>query len=749
MSIRKRLTKSVTAKREFPTLFFKYSDLATLSGLATGANSDEFARVTAGTDSDINNNRVPPVNPPSNGSLYRNYGDRLFNAAFAAKFTSSEEERARYYAFCTSSVENLSGYTDWGTTAQEREGLQASHILAGMSVFVDLFYDSLDPAYRQDIFDRIDTQLDIHEQVILTDGREWVYGKTGNTNQVWWWSFLLGSLVQFAHTQDNKYRNFILSSIANTNEIFEIRGGEETASNTEGLFYTSYSMHCLLQTIDVLQNIELASLDYDNHSWLQGINDMYFYTYLPGNYNIVGYGDQNGVVGRGPQHILAYLSKINSGGRAAEIEYLRQSLWVNPSVNQSGNPNTGILCLDWLWRDASITSSVPSLSSVHNFTDWGVGVYKTDMSATSATYLSFKAANPAGARAWQLWRDGDPLMRTPNISHEMSDQGTFVYQPSGIRFIDGALYNLYKKTSIGNAITFNTSSTLGFKYTNAQIATVWDLSAIDELAESRQDINQAGTWANFTVENEMISSNLVNGYVSATLTPMSGGVGENVFVAGEYHQWYPSSVNLSAGGTYETELSSVYRTLLKFPNDVLCIVDHIDIGPTKSLAPRAYFHANSDSSFRATISDGGESSNSFSAVFTNPTGPFSNTLFCASGPVTPSGLTVSRSVTDYEEVPGSYPKSVDKAGGWDALQVYQWYARFEYGNLLGMNQMIYAAVPYDKTARVHTISNTNESVSFTVECSDGNTYAVQIASKDDPTTRTNVFGNSSTYYTVT
>jgi len=736
-----------SAVSSFPALFFRSDDLANLSSLATGDLSTEFSRVEAGAERDIAVSNYPPANQgdaPTDGGVWRNYGDRLFNAAFAAKFTSNATSATEFFNYCSSVATTLSSYTDWGPTAQDQEGLAASHIMAGMSVFVDLFYDQLSKEFREDLLSRINTQLDIHKSVIITEGREWVKGKTSNINQIFWWGFLFGSIVNYIHSGDRTYRGYILSSIDNTNQCFQLRNGQDTASDPENLFYMSYSLHGLIQTVDVLKNLGLA--DYESSTWLQNIYKMYMYAYLPDYLYQTGYGDQNGLVGRGPQHLLAYLENLTSDG---EIGFIRDSLWNNPAVNQFGNPNTGILCLDFLWKNPAITSSTPTLSSVYNFTDWGVGVYKEDLASSAATYLSFKAANPAGNYAWQLWRDGDPLMSQPIISHEHADQGSFIYQPSGLRFIDGALYNRYKKTSIGNALTFFVSSQIDFKYTDAQIATIWDLTAINELAESRDEINQAGVWENFLAEDEMIANNLVGGNVSATLTPMSSGVSGEVFVAGEYHRWYPSSVDLSAGGTYETELSSVYRSLLKLPNDVLCIVDHIDIGPSKALAPRAYFNANSSAVYRNRIFDGGSNAGSYSALFAEDTGgSTSSTLFCASGPVTPSGMTISRSVTDLEDVPGTSPKSVDKAGGWNALPVYQWYTRFEYDNLSGMNQMIYAAVPHDKTANIHTISSDDDSVTFTVECSDGNTYSIQIASKDDSSVRNSVFGNPNTYYTL-
>ena len=65
-----------------------------------------------------------------------------------------------------------------------------------------------------------------------------------------------------------------------------------------------------------------------------------------------------------------------------------------------------------------------------------------------------------------------------------------------------------------------------------------------------------------------------------------------------------------------------------------------------------------------------------------------------------------------------------------------------------MNQMVYIAVPYDKTSTVSDMTQTDNYVQFTVTTSDGTSYVVKIASKNDPEIREIVFSSPDVYYTV-
>jgi len=743
---------------QLPTLFFDSTDVDTLRALAAGSLSTEFGRSAAGAEADFVNNRYPAANEedaPTNGATWRNYGDRLFNAAFAAKFTDNETSAAAFSGYCNTVVSRLVDYSAWGPTEIQNpslagegvytfhnQGLAASHILTGFSVYLDLFYDQISEPLRSNMVSAMERQLSVFNDTIvsgtedLPGSREWIKGITSNINQVFWNSVLCAGLVLHKINNSASALEFVEMARANTSRCFELRNGKGDGSDPENLFYMSYSLHALLQSVKALQ--QNGYEDFTSGYWLQNIYKMYMYLYTPNFYNIVGFSDQDGVVGRGPQHILSYLQQLTGDGAIGTI---RDSLWANPNVSQQGNPNTGILCLDFLWKDPDIPTSSISLPDIENFTDMGVGVYKENWTS-GATQTAFKSSDPAGQYAWSLWKSGNYLLDRPVISHEKADQGNFVYLPSGIRFIDGGLYERPKRTSSNNAITFLPPAPLKFKYTDAQISGVWDLSALSAF-EGIEEQQQAGCWNNFLSEVEVgVDRNeLIEGNVKGNLIPMTKDSSGNVFVAGEHTRWYASSISLEAGGKYRNDLQSVYRTNLKLPNDVLCIVDHIDLG-TKELAPRSYFRLNSTPSDSYEISAGG----GFSAIFHHDDG-YDHTLFYA-GPTTASALQIGRSVSDITKVPGAAPKSIDKAGGWDSVGSYSWYANYQFDFLTGMNQMVYIAVPYDKTSTVSDMTQTDNYVQFTVTTSDGTSYVVKIASKNDPEIREIVFSSPDVYYTV-
>ena len=104
---------------------------------------------------------------------------------------------------------------------------------------------------------------------------------------------------------------------ANTSRCFELRNGKGSGSDPENLFYMSYSLHVLLQSVKALQ--QNGYEDFTSSYWLQNIYKMYMYMYTPNFYNIVGFSDQDGVVGRGPQHILSYLQQLTGDGAIGTI----------------------------------------------------------------------------------------------------------------------------------------------------------------------------------------------------------------------------------------------------------------------------------------------------------------------------------------------------------------------------------------------------------------------------------------------
>jgi hypothetical protein len=727
-----------------PTLFFNSTDVDTIKALAATTKSTEFGRLNTACANlyNLSATKLPAIDQndnSNNGANWRQFGDQLMAMSIASIFTSNDTSAANFKAWADESASRLSAYTAFGPNATHNEGLAASHIITGLSVYLDVFYSVLTDAQRTATITALERQLVVFQRVIDSESREWVYGITSNINQTFWTAVLFAGIVLNKIGRAGS-ENYVSQARANYGRVFQLRNGKGEGSDPENLFYLSYSMHSLIQAVQTL--VRNGYEDFTSGVWLQNIHKMYMYMYHPNFRNIVGMSDQDGVVGRGPQHTLAYLASITGEG---QIEKVRQTIWADPNTNQAGNPNEGTLAMDFLQYDPSIVSAAITLPAVQNFTDWGVGVYKSNWT-TSGTHLAFKSGNPAGTHAWDLWRRGSNIMKDPVISHEHADQGNFSFQPSGTRFIDGSLYERPKRTSSSNCLTFVPPSALKFRFSNAQIATVWDVSAIDQIADITE-LQQAGCWGNWLSEDEvgLDEDELIGGSVSGTLIPMSTSLSA-VFVGGDYGSWYPSSIDLAAGGTYDTGLSSVYRTNLVVSQQVLVVVDHVDTG-TQSMAPKAYF--------RNTWSAGDPRSittvDAQTVTFIDETSGINHKLTA----VHPAGVsqTIGRTITDIADT-GGY-KSVDSLPGanedakWATLGVYSNFVKYSWGQKTGLNRYIYLGVPYWSISYITSIVENPNWISFSVIVNGTEGYGIKIASYNTSAARLAAFGNSNTYYTIT
>ena len=233
----------------------------------------------------------------------------------------------------------------------------------------------------------------------------------------------------------------------------------------EGVAYGSYTSRGITQYVYLAK--KHFNIDHTKSPWLKEHFWFFFATTMPGYQRSVGIGDSNHNWFYGPESQLVFLDAfvMRNGYGNWLADKIRSAKPKNPPLARSPSHKWSTVHTEFIFYDPTIKAMqpiLPSNSSLHVFSDWGVATYGGGQSLKKGnTFLSFKSAALNGEavadivdhkllshfiRGWENF----------NAGHEHPDQNSFVFAPNGRYFITEELY-AEKQTKLNNALTFSPS----------------------------------------------------------------------------------------------------------------------------------------------------------------------------------------------------------------------------------------------------------------------------------------------------
>ena len=234
-------------------------------------------------------------------------------------------------------------------------------------------------------------------------------------------------------------------------------------SSDEGVAYGSYTSRGITQCIYLA--LRHFGKDHTTNPWVKEHFWFFFATTLPGYRRTVGIADSNYNWFYGPESQLVFLDSfvMRNGYGNWLADKIREKRAIDPPLAASTSHMWSSVHTEFIFYNASIQPIkpvLPSNSSLHVFSDWGVVTYGGGQDFQNGnTFLSFKSGAVHGEAVadivdYKLHSSFINGWSNFNAGHEHPDQNSFVFAPNGQNFITEAFYSI-KLTYLNNALTFS------------------------------------------------------------------------------------------------------------------------------------------------------------------------------------------------------------------------------------------------------------------------------------------------------
>ena len=561
------LVAASAAHASHPRIFFDAADITNLHTRAATTHASIASQLRAFADHMVTAMPDPPTDPvaefPDEGT-WRIWGEHLTPVAMAWLIEPEQTRRDAYMSWMLLWLDAMASWPQWGPTLDTHLDLDGAHLLAGFAVTCDIIDGELDDTRRALYHVRIATHATAVANAIANDPPWWTHNWLGNHNTINHHALLTAGLMLEGEHADAA--SWITVAADNTQHVMELRTNRTDGSDLEGVMYATYGDHSLFQSLFLLDRHR--DISYADSPWLAARTDFYLHGAHSGLDEVLGIGDGLGTWGHGPEQNLFYLDSIVGDGRATALALAIQNAMAD--THPLGKPAGATLWLSFLWFDSSLADSAfPGDSpSLHYFDDWDVVTFHEGWDEGD-TVLSFKCGVPPGRSAWNAMLENPTLVDDLGCSHANPDAGSFTFLPGGRHFILDSLYERPKRTSVNNCITFGPPPVIDRGFSDADLATVWDLAWFDQLG-NLLEIGQRGEWNVWMGPMAYLLDPADDTSVTAQGT--DAGV---VYASGEASGAYPASIHVEGDGMVPLGLQRLHRGLLLLPGDVLLVVDRI------------------------------------------------------------------------------------------------------------------------------------------------------------------------------
>ncbi len=711
-----RYASSLKGTQGHPRLYFNESELKDLQAKTATTHKDIAKAIFAFADAKCRQKKsLPPASMSGMGKstgTWRKHGDRLLGVATAYVFATDPAKKKKYLDWCTESMRRMSKYSKWGPTPEFDIGLDGTHIMLGFAIAYDVCYDALSSADRKQFAERLRKQANAYyKEATARDQIFWVAAKNVNHNYTNFNAMLHAGIALENEVPEAK--KWIAAAVENAAKVMELRHLVGDGSTHEGLMYSSYGSSGLFMTLDLLKRHGLA--DHFDNRWLKQNFLYYLHGTRPGWGRVIGSADGHGYFGHGPHHLFYFLDRMMRDGRPTWASDRIRS--VTGKMLPFGKPEGCTLLFEMIWYDPSVKPrevKPNEIPTFHHFKDWGMVTYR-DSWRPDSTYFTFRAGDPPGHAIWNMILKKDPRMKEAIFSHSHPDSGGFSFYPGGTDFVSGTLYQMPKRTALGNTYTFTPSGKFDPPVPKAAAKKFWDPNKLHQVGRL-DELGQVGEWNRWygpakgiikqRIHSEIVAANTANGAV---------------FVSAEIGGNYPKNYK-SGGKNKPFGLNRLYRNMLLLPEDVLVIVDRVET--QGKMAAHCYFR--SESSSKAPVL---WTTDATSATLKSPKSTGSTIDL-----IHPKGMTMETGLEIYswEDAKG------DNHGGiknWNEVGHSSAFVRVSNTNQSGAQTYVYLLRPDGKAARVSNLKvNDANGVSFDVEV--GNrTYEAKIAMNSSASSR--------------
>ena len=716
-----------------PRVFFDPGDMPTLRAKALTDLVGEAGRLTEHGDVMFQSmaSKLPEFDEadmPTTQKEWRRYGDRLMGIAGSWLVSHNDRERLNFKLWATTAMDRLTDYALWGPSADEDVDLAGAHMLLGFGMAYDILWPDLTADQRKRYAQRIRDQVDNFTDAIDggPGGVRWVGSYNGNINHVCHFAIMVGALA-VKPVWPSWFDGVMTRVTDNMAKVVQIRTARGEATMHEGMGYASLDLHALTSIFELLKRHGYT--DYTTSDELRDQIEGIFHGSALNFQKVLGYADNDGTFYHGPQHLLRWLGAKFNDGRA---QWLADHLWGTSYGDQhdTGNPEGSTILLEYLFKDTSLapveitTTNTPGFRW---FEDLGLVSWRRGW-AEGDTQASFIAGDPTGSAVWALTMAGDPLMDVPGGSHIHPAAGQLIFWPSGSQLAGGNLYTYPKRTALNNTVTFSPLDDFVPELTDAELAVVWEPSAEAQIGQ-RGEVGQVGEWNQwFGPVNKLISEAVSADMIHAEAED------DGFFAVAEIAEAYPSTLDLTAGGTTPFGLDRLMRAVVILQEDVAIVLDHVET--SKALPYNAYWRLTHLPAAPAAISVNAN-------VGTMTSSGVSHTIEAAH----PAGLTLStdREIYNIEDATGVNDREITD---WDLLAAYSKYLRVTDSSLNGTQDYVYVMTPNGVTSSVISVDDTDP-LGVVIRITVGSiTYRIKICTDLDATDRLTFLGIPDAYHLV-
>jgi len=582
----------VTVTRKMPTsphlghprLYFSATELVELQAKGKSSHAVLAKRIGAYGDFAVKRQdaKLPPRDSsklPRGKGTWRIHGNRLLGLVAATLFHPEPTKRHASLSWAKQSMDRMADWRYWGPSKEREIDLDGAAILTSFAIAYDALYGQLEAGrqkkYRQALIER---GTRYYQAITSANPPGWTFGFLANHNYIVFNALLhVGLAVLPEHPTAQAWIDL---AATNTAKVMELRNLRGDGSDHEGPMYATYGDHGLFPTLDLLRRFKIK--DYTKGQWFRNHFDYLIHCAQPGWTRVVGIGDNHGIWGHGPEHLLFLLARQTDEPRAnwLALQLIAQSQAKSPF----GKPEGGTLFWEYLWYDPSKgneeINSVTTATS-HYFEDWGTAFFRRGWNQDD-TYFAVSAGDPAGKAAWNLKLAKDPRVNTFNTAHDHAADGGFVFLPGGLPLITGSLYEKPKRTALHSTWTFGPAEKLPPLVSSSVLGRYWNEDALHQIGRNHE-WGQIGEW------NEWFgpAGALTKEQPSVTFSKSHSADGlyfASVEISGSYRR-LPPRRNKPA----QFEINRLSRNFLLLPDDTLVIVDRVKT--SKPIAAQTYFRS--------------------------------------------------------------------------------------------------------------------------------------------------------------
>lgn len=242
------------------------SDMIRVKGLAYGALNDIFVDAKSYCDTLMN----PPeyyIDPNEEETWMREVGDTVFELSLMYRLTND----AKYFSYAKGYVSKAIAYPSWGRGVYLNNDLACAHLLVGISVYYDWFYDELESAHRKSVRDAL-----CERSSVMLNGAWWSGAYLQNHS---WVAAASMAVTAAAIMRDDAVLadKLFMKSQSIYENIFGFLSDD--GSYHEGYMYMAYGLEYMLLFVNVAKNV--YNFDYSGNSFIKNSGEFLVNMILP------------------------------------------------------------------------------------------------------------------------------------------------------------------------------------------------------------------------------------------------------------------------------------------------------------------------------------------------------------------------------------------------------------------------------------------------------------------------------------